>query len=155
MGGGPLRGLSDVAAAGHARGGGIARTVAYAPLCLAVAVEPAEHRHVLGVEDNASSRVRIHWQHRRAGGSSGEAQAPALVADLDAVASWLGAAAPGRPRRVHDPLGKVTAKGSCQGKRPTAPDGFIPAPEASCFVLILNASGIEGLDLAGAVKRAA
>ena len=54
---------------------------------------------------------------------------------------------PGQRRQIHDPYGKVIAKGSCHGKRPTAPSAFIPAPADSCFVLILNASGIEGLDL--------
>ena len=40
--------------------------------------------------------------------------------------------------------------GSCNGKRPASSAdgrGLIPAPAGSCFVLILNASGIEGLDL--------
>ena len=60
---------------------------------------------------------------------------------------------PSQPRRMNDPLGKVVAKGSCHGKRPTARDAFIPAPEGSCFVLILNASGIEGLDLGEATVR--
>ena len=49
-----------------------------------------------------------------------------------------------------DPIGSIIAMGSCNGKRPAlAADGrrFIPAPAGSCFVLILNASGIEGLDL--------
>jgi hypothetical protein len=54
---------------------------------------------------------------------------------------------PGQRRQTHDPCGKVIAKGSCNGKRPTKRDAFIPAPPGSCFVLILNASGLEGLDL--------
>ena len=54
---------------------------------------------------------------------------------------------PGSTRQLHDPCGKIEAKGSCQGKRPAQPAEFIDAPSGSCFVLILNASGIEGLDL--------
>ena len=68
---------------------------------------------------------------------------------------------PGRRRQTHDPFGKVLAKGSCHGKRPSEPSAFIPAPNGSCFVLVLNASGIEGLDLGEAthlikgIRRAA
>lgn len=49
-----------------------------------------------------------------------------------------------------DPIGSIIAMGSCNGKRPASSAdgrGLIPAPAGSCFVLILNASGIEGLDL--------
>lgn len=53
---------------------------------------------------------------------------------------------PGQRRRLHDPYGKVLAKGSCNGKRPQRAE-LLDAPEHSCFVLVLNASGIEGLDL--------
>jgi len=56
---------------------------------------------------------------------------------------------PGQPGREFggDPVGRVLAKGSCNGRRPTSPAELLPAPAGSCFVLVLNASGIEGLDL--------
>ena len=44
-------------------------------------------------------------------------------------------------------FGTVVAEGSCSGKRPTDCALLVPAAAGSCFVLVLNASGIEGLDL--------
>jgi len=54
---------------------------------------------------------------------------------------------PGGPRATSNRLAKVVAKGSCHGKRPTLPSAFLPTAPGTCFVLVLNASGIEGLDL--------
>ena len=63
------------------------------------------------------------------------------------INSRVAVCTPCEPRRAHDPHGKVVAKGSCSGRRPTDDGKLRDAPEDSCFVLVLNPSGIEGLDL--------
>lgn len=54
---------------------------------------------------------------------------------------------PGQAMSLRDPIGRLVAKGSCRSKRPINPAALTPAPRNSCFVLILNASGVEGLDM--------
>jgi len=58
---------------------------------------------------------------------------------------------PGAPASsfAYAPRGRLVAVGNCNGKRPTArsTSGWVRGAQDSCFVLVLNQSGIEGLDL--------